>query len=161
MDERYTAGRQGLKTVSTGLDLGNGLVTTQCSCGLLRRASRRMTQIYDRALLPAGIKISQFGVLATVEKHAGATVTELASRMKMDRTTLTRNLRPMVTAGWVEKRPSGGRATAVHITADGKAMLKRALPLWKRTEKEIRDKLDPKKRKQLETLLTEALGDFR
>lgn len=147
--------------MSAELDLGDGLVTTQCSCGLLRRASRRVTQIYDRALLPAGIKISQFGVLATIEKHAGATVTELAARMKMDRTTLTRNLRPMVKAGWVEQKSSGGRATAVHITAEGKAMLKRALPLWKQAEEELRIKLNPKKRKQLEALLTEILGDFR
>lgn len=142
-------------------ELGEMLVTTQCSCGLLRRASRQLTQIYDRALQPAGIKVSQYGVLANIEKYAGATVTELAARMKMDRTTLTRNLGPMVKAGWVEQKSSGGRATAVHITIEGKAMLKRALPLWKQAEEDIRGKLGPRKRKQLETLLTEALGDFR
>lgn len=142
-------------------ELGEKLVTTQCSCGLLRRASRQLTQIYDHALQPVGIKISQFGVLANVEKYAGATITELAARMKMDRTTLTRNLRPMVKAGWVEQRSSGGRATAVHITRAGKAMLKRAMPLWKGAEEEIRVKLNPKKRKQLEALLTDVLGDFQ
>jgi len=69
-----------------------------CTCGSLRKASRRISQFYDTALAPAGIKSTQFSILSEVERGSIAgpvTMCELASAMVMDRSTLGHNLRPL------------------------------------------------------------------
>ena len=62
-----------------------------CTCGSLRKASRRISQFYDAALAPIGIKSTQFSILAEVERGSAAgplTMCELATAMVMDRSTL-------------------------------------------------------------------------
>ncbi len=69
-----------------------------CTCGSLRKASRRISQFYDAALHPVGIKSTQFSILAEVERGNAAgciTMCELAAAMVMDRSTLGHNLRPL------------------------------------------------------------------
>ena len=69
-----------------------------CTCGSLRKASRRISQFYDTALAPVGIKSTQFSILSEVERGSVAgpvTMCELASAMVMDRSTLGHNLRPL------------------------------------------------------------------
>src|ERR1700694_5434080 len=69
-----------------------------CTCGSLRKASRRISQLYDTALAPAGIKSTQYSILSEVERGGFAepvTMSELASAMVMDRSTLGHNLRPL------------------------------------------------------------------
>src|SRR5258708_31570197 len=69
-----------------------------CTCGSLRKASRRISQFYDSALAPAGIKSTQYSILSEVERGSAAgsvTMCELAAAMVMDRSTLGHNLRPL------------------------------------------------------------------
>src|SRR4051812_39261828 len=72
-----------------------------CTCMRLRRASRRITQIYDELLAPAGLTVTQFGLLANLRACA-LSIGALASRLGMDPTTLTRNLRPLQARGLAE-----------------------------------------------------------
>lgn len=68
-----------------------------CTCARLRRLTRRMTALYDRELAPTGLRLTQYSLLATLRREGGAVgiaVSDLAAAMDMDRTTLTRNLRP-------------------------------------------------------------------
>src|ERR1700730_17645062 len=69
-----------------------------CTCGSLRKASRRVSQFYDTALAPVGIKSTQFSILAEVDRgslEGPVTMCELAAAMVMDRSTLGHNLRPL------------------------------------------------------------------
>ncbi len=71
---------------------------TACTCGSLRKASRRISQFYDAALAPVGIKSTQFSILAEVERGSidgPLSMCELATAMVMDRSTLGHNLRPL------------------------------------------------------------------
>ena len=110
-----------------------------CTCGSLRKASRRISQFYDTALAPAGIKSTQFSILSEVESGSIAgpvTMCELASAMVMDRSTLGHNLRPLERDELVVLRQArhDRRKRYVELTAKGKSLLPRARRLWRRAE---------------------------
>ena len=129
-----------------------------CTCAVLRRTARRVTQAYDRALRPAGIKLTQYSVLANVRRDGGLSITELAERLAMDRTTLTRNLRPMERAGWVEVGPGPDRRRrSLRITAAGNEVFETALPLWQAAERSFRRGLGRETAADLRRLLDQAL----
>ncbi len=129
-----------------------------CTCAVLRRTARRVTQAYDRALRPAGIKLTQYSVLANVRRDGGLSITELAERLAMDRTTLTRNLRPMERAGWVEVGPGPDRRRrSLRITAAGNEVFETAFPLWQAAERSFRRGLGRETAADLRRLLDQAL----
>src|ERR1700681_2341396 len=106
-----------------------------CTCGSLGKASRRISQFYDTALAPAGIKSTQFSILSEVERGSIAgpvTMSERASAMVMDRSTLGHNLRPLERDDLVVLRQArhDGRKRYVELTAKGKSLLPRARGLW-------------------------------
>ena len=131
-----------------------------CTCAVLRRTARRVTQAYDRALRPAGIKLTQYSVLANVRRDGGLSITELAERLAMDRTTLTRNLRPMERVGWIEVGPGPDRRRrAVRITAAGRKVFEAAFPLWQAAERGFRRGLGCDTAAELRRLLDVALRE--
>jgi DNA-binding MarR family transcriptional regulator len=110
-----------------------------CTCGSLRKASRRISQFYDTALAPAGLKSTQFSILSEVERGSIAgpvTMCELATAMVMDRSTLGHNLRPLERDDLVVLRQArhDRRKRYVELTAKGKSLLARARQLWRRAE---------------------------
>jgi DNA-binding MarR family transcriptional regulator len=110
-----------------------------CTCGSLRKASRRISQFYDTALAPVGLKSTQFSILSEVERGSLAgpvTMCELASAMVMDRSTLGHNLRPLERDDLVVLRQArhDRRKRYVELTAKGKSLLPRAQQLWRRAE---------------------------
>jgi DNA-binding MarR family transcriptional regulator len=115
-----------------------------CTCSRLRRAGRRVTQLYDRALEPASLTIGQFGLLAylaTVDstKTAGIAIGSLADARGMDPTTLTRNLKPLVADGLIVAAadPHDRRVRAVAISPSGRAKFRAAAPLWQSAEAQL------------------------
>ena len=113
-------------------------IATECACLRLRGAARSLTRDYDAELRAAGLKVSQLSVLVAVALfgEAGAAMKPLAEAIAMDRTTLTRNLRPLIDAGWVRLRPSetDGRSRSATLTSSGAELLATAFPLWKRAQ---------------------------
>jgi DNA-binding MarR family transcriptional regulator len=115
---------------------------TICTCGSLRRASRRLTQFYDAALAPVGIKLSQYSILSELEHRSAegpVAMHELATSMVMDRSTVGHNLRPMerdsllvLTLAQDDKRKR-----YVELTAKGRATLQRARLLWRHAEDRV------------------------
>ena len=104
----------------------------RCTCLLMRRAARRITQLYDEHLRPAGLKTSQFSLLANLRQADGVAMGELADRLSMDRTTLTRNLKPLVAAGWLQLAPGDdGRSRSVHLTPAGRDKRAEAQAHWR------------------------------
>lgn len=130
----------------------------RCSCFLLRKLTRRVTQAYDRVLAEAGLSITQYSLLAHLARGEGASVSALAARMGMDRTTLVRNLKPLEAAGWVRygERRAGKRA-ALELSAAGRARLRAALPLWERAQNELDALLGTKRVAGLHALIDESL----
>lgn len=112
-----------------------------CSCFNLRRAARRVTQIYEHALAPSGLKATQFSLLAVLdglEPGAGIAMTRLAKILGTDRTTLTRNLGVMQRDGLVTiKTGDDPRARLVALSEAGRTALKHAIPLWARAQAEL------------------------
>jgi DNA-binding MarR family transcriptional regulator len=115
------------------------LSPAECTCFRMRGATRRVTQIYSRHLAPTGLKISQFSLLGFVAARGPVSITELSELLSTDRTTLTRNLRPLLSSGIVERAAAGDRRRHELVaTAAGRALFKRALPLWAAAEQEVR-----------------------
>jgi DNA-binding MarR family transcriptional regulator len=115
------------------------LSPAECTCFRIRGAARRVTQIYSRHLVSTGLKISQFSLLGFVAAEGPISIGRLSDLLATDRTTLTRNLRPLLQGGLVERATSGDRRRHELVaTPDGRALFKRALPLWVAAEQEVR-----------------------
>jgi DNA-binding MarR family transcriptional regulator len=112
-------------------------VARACACANLRRAARAVTQVFDEALGPSGLRATQFTLLVTSRLMGESTINELAERMAMDRTTLSRNLKPLVRSGLLEVRPGeDGRTRLVRLTPAGEHALEEAYPLWQQAQQE-------------------------
>ena len=106
-----------------------------CSCLAVRQASRYLTAVYDAALSPAELRITQFSILYKLARGGPITIGELASRMAMDRTTLSTNLKPLERAGLVDIVPGvDRRSKLVLITGAGLVRFQKALPLWSKVQ---------------------------
>jgi DNA-binding MarR family transcriptional regulator len=106
-------------------------VARACACFNLRKAARAVTQLYETALEPSGLKATQISVLAALAMHQSLPLTRLAQGLVMDRTTLTRNLMPLKKKGWIaSERGPDRRERYIGLTRTGRATLEKALPLW-------------------------------
>ncbi len=115
------------------------LSPAECTCFRVRGAARRVTQIYSRHMAPTGLKISQFSLLGFVAARGPITIGQLSELLATDRTTLTRNLRPLLANGVIERTEAGDkRRHELVATLAGRALFKRALPLWAAAEQEVR-----------------------
>jgi DNA-binding MarR family transcriptional regulator len=102
-----------------------------CLCHKARMAGRVVTRAYDEALRPTGLRATQVSVLAAIGAHDSLSITSLADSLVMERTTLTRNLRPLEAQGYVFVAPERRhRSRVLTLTAAGQAALVAALPLW-------------------------------
>jgi DNA-binding MarR family transcriptional regulator len=111
---------------------------TQCACFSLRKASRAVTQLYDDALRPAGLRSTQFSLLALLRLAGTVPMTKLAEEAVMDRTTLARNLEVLQRDGLVRVQPGkDARVREVEVTRAGVARLEEAFPRWQRAQRSI------------------------
>ncbi len=138
------------------------IAPTYCTCLALRRATRRVTQIYDAHMKPLGLRITQFAVLGQLAGAPDAapaqlSITALARRLGLDRSTLGRNLRPLLKAGLVAM--DGGedrRAHTLALTEAGRALLEKAIPLWRDAQRHVSEKLGREKTRALRAVLDET-----
>jgi DNA-binding MarR family transcriptional regulator len=107
-----------------------------------RRATRLITQYYDKALVPTGLRSTQYSLLNALSMLGEASMQDMTIIMAMDRTTLTRNLSPLLKMGLVNVSVgSDRRAHPIKITPKGKSALENALPFWEKAQSHIVDKL--------------------
>ena len=108
-----------------------------CTCFRLRRAARQVSQIYDRELAAVDLSLNEYSILRHAERDARL-LGELAESLGMERTTLTRNLKPLLEAGWLkETRGDDARQRFIAITASGRKRLLSARPHWQRAQRHI------------------------
>jgi DNA-binding MarR family transcriptional regulator len=109
-----------------------------CACFNVRKSARVLTKHYDDALQSLELKPTQFTILAILSSVDAITVTELADAMILDRTTLTRNLRPLEKQGMIQTGAGDDRRTRmISLTKKGLNKLEAAIPLWKHAQKEV------------------------
>ncbi len=108
-----------------------------CTNFNLRKAARVVTHLYDEMLKPSGLRSTQYSLLTVLSLGEAETISNLAHKLVMDRTTLTRNLKPLQSQGWIKRVPGEDRRTrAWTITAPGRKVLAQALPLWQQAQKD-------------------------
>lgn len=130
-----------------------------CTNLRLRQLMRRVTQHYDAELAAAGMKTTQYSLLSCILKIGPARPGDLARTLKMDASTLTRNLKPLVAAGWVELGAGAdGRSRTVAITATGRAKRAAAQRHWKAAQDSLSETLGVERVVALHALIRDALA---
>lgn len=110
--------------------------SSPCTCFQLRRAARRVSQVYDRHLAAAELSLNAYSILRRSSQPRP--LGELADALGMDRTTLTRNLKPLLEAGLLSAAPGvDSRQRQVQISIAGKRRLQKAFPLWQQAQQEV------------------------
>lgn len=108
-----------------------GKTDAECLCANTRRAARAVTRYFDHVLDPSGLRATQFTLLLGIRLNQPVGITRLAEYMVMDRTTMTRNLRPLEKAGLISVGRAGDRRLrAIRLTSGGEESLEAALPAW-------------------------------
>jgi DNA-binding MarR family transcriptional regulator len=111
---------------------------TQCICTTLRQATRNVTQLYDDALRPSGLRTTQLNTLNAIGEEGEATVTKLTELLLIDQTTLTRNLAVLERDGLIKQvQKPDGRLKSVRLTKKGEQALQAALPLWAEIQEKV------------------------
>ena len=115
------------------------------TCLLMRTRliSRVITGIYDEKLRPFGISSAQFALLVVIYQVEPATRAEIGRLQHQDRSTLTRNLKVILSEGWVEETRYGadGRSRPIVLTRVGKDLLRKAEPAWRAAQVQAKDLL--------------------
>jgi DNA-binding MarR family transcriptional regulator len=128
--------------MTSSQDVIESYIVESCACHKVRMAARAVTRTYDDALRPVGLRATQLAVLVAIAVEGAMSITALAKLMVMDRSTLTRNLRPLEEEGLVAVGLEGWRRSrTLEVTEKGRSRLGDALPLWKQAQETLRDKL--------------------
>jgi DNA-binding MarR family transcriptional regulator len=144
--------------IKTELSMLAELKSQGCTNLRLRQLTRRVSQLYDLEMTRAGLKTTQYSLLSHVLKFGPLRPGEVAEKMKFTASTLTRNLKPLVDAGWVElSAGSDARSRKVSITPAGQAKQAEARQYWKTAQQKLNSLLGVERVLALHTLINESL----
>ncbi|MGH6623377.1 MAG: MarR family winged helix-turn-helix transcriptional regulator [Burkholderiaceae bacterium] len=132
-----------------------------CTHLKLRQAGRCLSQHYDAYTASAGLKTTQYSLLAAVMRREPVQPAALAASLNLDASTLTRNLRPLIDHGWIEVLPGpDARSRRVVTTAAGRAVRLEAQRYWREAQQALNERLGVKTVSDLHTLLDRVLAEF-
>ena len=127
---------------SAELEKSIDAIAGECIAVRMRMLNRVVTNIYDDALRPLGIKVSQMNILVAAGKMGLARPTDICERLHLDVSTLSRNVERMKARGWLEVVPDeDGRAQPFRLTRDGCKLLERAAAPWKKAQRQAKSLL--------------------
>lgn len=112
----------------------------ECFVGAARKASRRLTQFYDDALAPCGLRSTQYSILSELTRFASPpTLAELASALVSDRSAVGHNLRPLIRDGYLALEPGAEdrRERRIVLTPRGQTKYREARALWQTAQDEF------------------------
>jgi len=112
-------------------------IARSCVALHVRMTARAVTRAYDEAMRSSGLKITQFVLLSALSTGAWRSVTELAERFALERTSLTRNLQLLAAEGLIEPVACKGRASIYGVTPKGSAAIDAAIPYWRTAQERI------------------------
>ncbi|MGA8480359.1 MAG: MarR family winged helix-turn-helix transcriptional regulator [Chthoniobacterales bacterium] len=128
-----------------------------CVCSHVRRLARKLSSLYDTLLSPEDLTITQYSLLANIERAGQLSHTVLADKVGMERTTLTRNLRPLTRAKWVAAGTGKDRRQhLLQLTAAGRRKLVRSLPLWEEAQRQFLSQIGTESLRELRALLASS-----
>ena len=117
-------------------------IAGECVAVRLRMLNRVITNIYDDALRPLDLKVSQMNILVAAAKMGTARPLEVCEYLHLDVSTLSRNVDRMKARGWVEVVPDeDGRSQPFQLTAQGRKLLERAVPAWSEAQQQVKSVL--------------------
>ncbi|MBO0139896.1 MarR family transcriptional regulator [Agrobacterium sp. Ap1] len=127
-----------------------------CHCILLRKATRKVSSYYDEALAPLGVNIGQFSLLRNIRRMEPVSLTDLAHKVELDRSTVGRNAKvlermELIAIGHGEDQ----REAVLTIAPKGREILEQGAPLWDGVQDDIEARLGQEKARQLQDLLAE------
>lgn len=131
--------------------------SSPCTCMNLRRASRSLTYFYDEVLKPSGLTVNQLALLRNLELLEQTTIGELAKTMRIDRTTLNRNMKPLADARLIDINPGkDSRTKAIILTEKGRAAVGLGWRLWGEAQQSIQEYLGEADLAKLKQLLAKV-----
>ena len=131
-----------------------------CMCASFRRASRVLTQHYEKALRPLGLRSTQFTLLQALSLAGEVSQGALGEILALDSTTLTRTLAIMERQGWIASRSGEDRRERLlSLSKDGTAEYKRALPHWEKVQQELRAQFGNKRWNELLNLTNQVAAE--
>lgn len=130
-----------------------------CTNFKLRQLLRRVAQLYDSELAQAGLKTTQYSLLSSVQSLGPVRPGDLAQAMTLDASTLTRNLKPLLAAGWLEMAPGpDARSRLVQLTEAGRAKRAEAQRRWRVAQEALNRQLGTERVIALHALIDESMG---
>lgn len=115
---------------------------TVCHCLKMRRSAENVIRFYDNILAPCGITVRQYSLLNAISKHSGCNVRILSEATLLDRSTLTRSLKPLIQAGYIkDNKVAGARDSVLELTEKGISVCKEAANLWESAQHQFEAKL--------------------
>ncbi|HEY1399699.1 MarR family winged helix-turn-helix transcriptional regulator [Roseateles sp.] len=131
---------------------------TECYCTQFRRSANALTSIYDEALRPIGLKITQLTLLRSLSRLKSATYNEIAAELSLDKTTISRNIKLLIDAGWVDvSGDTDARFKVAQLSPAGVKVLKRAEPHWRAAQKQVETEMTKHLKVPAQAVLLDAL----
>ena len=128
-----------------------------CVCSQVRRLARKLSSLYDTLLSLEDLTITQYSLMVNIERAGQLSHLALAEKVGMERTTLTRNLRPLTRAKWVAAATGKDRRQhLLQLTAAGRRKLIRTLPLWEEAQRQFLSQIGSESVQELRALLTSS-----
>jgi DNA-binding MarR family transcriptional regulator len=119
-------------------------IAGECIAVRLRMLNRVVTNVYDDALRPLDLKVSQMNILVAAAKMGTARPTAVCEHLHLDVSTLSRNVERMKARGWLEVVPGeDGRSQPFQLTLQGRRLLERAIPAWSQAQQQAKKLLGP------------------
>lgn len=138
----------------------------ECNCLAVRQAARYITRFYDQHLAAAGLRTTQYGILAKLKRHGPLSINALAAELVMDRTTLGRNVQPLERDSLIVIEPDreDRRSRILRLTRTGERRFERAHKAWAEAQTRFEDAYGGKQaselRRSLRAVIACGLGPF-
>lgn len=112
-------------------------IARTCIAVRLRLLNRVVTNFYDDALRPLGLKVSQLNILVVTAKLGLARPAQVCEILQLDASTLSRNVKPLQANGWLEVVPDeDARAQPFRLTPQGKRLIEKSVPAWEEAQRQ-------------------------
>ncbi len=132
-------------------------IANRCLCSKLRATSRVVSRTYGEALRPIDLKPNQMTILVAISLMGPVSITQLSEKLLMERTTLTRNLKPLEKSAYIQVNDGYGRIRELTLTDQGRAILDKAKPLWKNAQEKLIQQLGQDQSDMMSDLLKQIL----
>jgi DNA-binding MarR family transcriptional regulator len=132
-----------LRDLPDSLKANLAAIGESCVCLHARMTARAVTRAFDQVLQPLGLEATQFSLLAAIAFNPPSSITQLADRMAIERTSLSRNLSLLQKRGLIMSSDGGRRRVFWAVSPEGEHLLRDAIPLWQQVQSSLVNAIGP------------------